>query len=231
MSASIIVVNPRGLRIPAAVTALPAFRAWAQSEAFPQGVRIDYLAGEVDIDMSPEDVTTHGTPKAAIVAGLHTLVVDRLDAGLVLTDSTRLTCSAADLSAEPDVLVVLYTSLETERIRLVPKVDAVAGRYTEIEGAADLVVECVSDSSVIKDTRVLPGLYHRAGVREYWLVDARESVPQLTIQEWTAASYRAVPADDEGFTPSPLLGRAFRLVRRVLLHGVAVYRLEAHPSI
>ncbi len=56
--------------------------------------------------------------------------------GLVLIDSSRYTCSSADLSAEPDVLVVLKESLETGRVRLIRKV----------QGAADLVVECVSDS-------------------------------------------------------------------------------------
>ena len=149
-------------------------------------MRIDYLAGEVEIDMSPEDVTTHGTPKAAVVACLHGLVVERLDLGLVLTDSSRLTSPAADLSAEPDVLVVLYESLQSGRVRLVPRADAAASRYTEIEGAADLVVECVSDSSVTKDSRVLLDLYHRAGVREYWLVDARSVEAVLAIHQWTA---------------------------------------------
>ena len=34
-------------------------------------------------------------------------------------------------------------------------------------------MEIVSDSSVVKDTRQLRQAYARAGVHEYWLVDAR----------------------------------------------------------
>lgn len=230
MNSTVIVLNPPGLRIPTELPDLAAFRAWVNAAELPHGVRIDYLAGEVEIDMSPEDVTTHGTPKAAVVACLHGLVVERLDLGLVLTDSSRLTSPAADLSAEPDVLVVLYESLRSGRIRLVPRADAAASRYTEIEGAADLVVECVSDSSVTKDSRVLLDLYHRAGVREYWLVDARSVETVLAVHQWTAGGYRRIPGDDTGFVSSPLLRCAFRLARRERVPGIAVYRLEERPE-
>jgi hypothetical protein len=47
------------------------------------------------------------------------------------------------------------------------------GGFIEVEGAADLVVEILSDSSVGKDTRRLPEAYAKAGVGELWLVDAR----------------------------------------------------------
>ena len=230
MNSTVIVLNPPGLRIPTELPDLAAFRAWVSTAELPHGVRIDYLAGEVEIDMAPEDVTTHGTPKAAVVAGLHALVVERLDRGLVLTDRSRLTSPAADLSAEPDVLVVLYESLRSGGVRLVPRTDAATGRYTEIEGAADLVVECVSDSSVAKDSRVLLDLYHRAGVREYWLVDARGVDPVLAIHEWTGAGYTQIPRAETGFVSSPLLGCAFRLVRRERFPGIAVYRLEERPQ-
>jgi Uma2 family endonuclease len=165
-----------------------------------------------------------------LVAGLYAVVVERLDRGLVLTDSSRLTSPAADLSAEPDVLVVFYESLRSGRVRLVPRADAAASRYTEVEGAADLVVECVSDSSVTKDSRVLLDLYHRAGVREYWLVDARGVEAILTIYQWTADGYTQIARDDTGFVTSPLLGCAFRLARRERLAGIAVYRLDERPQ-
>lgn len=230
MNPTVIVVNPPGLRIPTDIAGLSAFRAWTRSTEFPQGVRIDYLAGQVEIDMAPEDVTTHGTPKSAVVACLHGLVVDRLDLGLVLTGSSRLTAPEADLSVEPDVLVVLYESLRSGRVRLVPKADAAATRYTEVEGAADLVVECVSDSSVTKDSRVLLDLYHRARVRECWLIDARPADAVVAVHQWAAGGYARMSADDGGFVTSPLLGRAFRLVRRERVPGIAVYRLEERPA-
>src|SRR5256885_8764701 len=45
--------------------------------------------------------------------------------------------------------------------------------YLELEGTPDMVLEVVSESSVQKDTKRLRQLYWQAGIREYWLVDAR----------------------------------------------------------
>ncbi len=55
-----ILIHPREIRIPA-LPDLEAFRAWVQSEGFPARGRIDWIGGELDVDMTPEDVTTHGT--------------------------------------------------------------------------------------------------------------------------------------------------------------------------
>jgi Uma2 family endonuclease len=54
---------------------------------------------------------------------------------------------------------------------LVPKAGAEPGRYIDVEGPPDLIVEIVSDTSVAKDTRRLPEAYFRAGVAEFWLAD------------------------------------------------------------
>ena len=43
------------------------------------------------------------------------------------------------------------------------------------------MIEIVSDSSVAKDTRRLPAAYHKAGVGEFWLVDARGPETSFTI--------------------------------------------------
>ena len=69
-------------------------------------------------------------------------------------------------------------------------------------------------------------LYHRAGVTEYWLVDAREVPPAMTIHRWTDAGYVTEPEDADGFRRSPLAERRFRLVRRVRPSGFVVFRLE-----
>jgi Uma2 family endonuclease len=76
-------------------------------------------------------------------------------------------------SAEPDIVFVSHEALLADRVHLVPGSSQEPGRYVELEGAADLIVEIVSDSSVGKDTRRLPEAYSRAGVREFWLADAR----------------------------------------------------------
>jgi heat-inducible transcriptional repressor len=56
-----------------------------------------------------------------------------------------------------------------------------------------MVLEVVSPSSVVKDTEWLMSRYHEAGVREYWLIDARgEGDPAFTIYRRAAKEFVAV---------------------------------------
>jgi Uma2 family endonuclease len=221
------------VRIPAGVHILDEFRRWSQGLEFPERGRIDYLQGDVEVDMSAEDLFTHGTPKAAIAARLYAMVVEG-ERGTVLIDCTRVVSLAAGLSVEPDVVVVLRESLAAGRVRPVPSSPPRTGRYVELEGAPDLLVEILSDSSVSKDRTRLPGLYARAGVAELWLVDARGKTPALEI--WTlrpAGAYSRVPPDGDGpdgWTPSPLLGCRFRLRRHEMKDPLIVnHKLEVAP--
>jgi Uma2 family endonuclease len=213
------------LRIPGSLPTLAAFRAWARSDRFPERGRIDWIGGEVEVDLSPEELNTHGTLKGAISGDLRTLI-EPTDGGVVLIDSTRLSSDRADLSAEPDVLVLLSASLEAGRVRLIPKAGGGAGRYTEVEGGADLVVECVSDSSEEKDFKRLPGRYYRAGVRELWLVDARGAGIDFRLLRRDPADWELTPPDANGFRVSEVLGVAVRLVRIPVRGGLMRYRLE-----
>ena len=111
-----VVAYGEGIRVPAAASELDGFRAWATSDLFPENGRIDYLAGAVEVDMSPEDLQTHGTPKTAIVAELYARIA-RAGLGFVFTDRTRLSAPAAELSAEPDAVVVLFSSLDSGSVR------------------------------------------------------------------------------------------------------------------
>lgn len=74
------VVFEERLRIPARVHTLGDFRRWAFSEAFPEDGRIDFLDGDVEVEMSPEDLFPHGAVKSAISARLsarlHAAIVD-----------------------------------------------------------------------------------------------------------------------------------------------------------
>jgi len=204
-----------GLRIPAGVHELEAFRRWSHSRQFPVQGRIDYLQGDIEVDMSPEDLFTHGTAKAAIGAGLYSLIVPQ-ERGLVFIDRARLVSVVAGLSVEPDVVVVLRESLAAGRVRLIPSAKTRAGRYVEMEGAPDLVVEVISDSSVNKDRKRLPTLYAQAGIPELWLADARRPVQSFEIWSLGCAGCERVPTDGSrsgAWTVSPLLGRSFRLLR------------------
>ena len=72
MSSPAIVFEER-VRIPAGICNLQEFRRWAHSDAFPETGRVSYLAGEVDIDMSPEELTTHNQAKTDVTGDLRVL--------------------------------------------------------------------------------------------------------------------------------------------------------------
>jgi Uma2 family endonuclease len=219
------VIIEEELRVPAASHTLVGFRRWVASGRFPERGRIDYLAGDVEVDMSPEDLFAHGAPKAGIAAILHELVVVA-DRGSVFVDRARVTSPAAELSAEPDVVVLLWASVETERARLIPSAAGKSGRYVEIEGSPDLVVEVVSDSSQGKDLARLPRLYARAGIPELWQVDARGAELRFTILTLGDGGYEPQPAGSEGWVASPALGLRFRLLREPGRFDTWRYRLE-----
>jgi Uma2 family endonuclease len=207
------------------VGSLADFRAWALSDDFPERGRIDYIGGRIEVDMSPEDIFCHGTLKTELVIVLGQLVKgSRL--GYLLTDRTRVSCPLADLSVEPDVVFVSEESLESGRVRLVPKTSGEEDRYVEVEGAADLIVEIVSDSSVAKDTRRLPTAYAQAGVREFWLADARGKRLTFEIHRWSPAGYQAAPRDADGFQHSAVFRTAFQLVRYRNPHGRWTFDLQ-----
>ena len=228
-----VILQGDDVRIPAGVHVLEEFRRWCQGRQFPARGRIDYLQGDVEVDMSAEDLFTHGTPKAAIAARLYAMVVEG-ERGTVFIDCTRVVSPAARLSVEPDVVVVLRESLAAGRVRPVPSSPPRAGRYVELEGAPDLVVEVLSDSSVSKDRNRLPELYARAGVAELWLVDARGETPALEIRTLRpSGGFSLVPPDGDGpdaWTPSPLLACRFRLRRHEMKDPLFVYhKLEVAP--
>ena len=225
MISSPAVIFEEEFSIPAGVSDLELFRRWTWDETFPERGRIDYLAGTVEVDLSPEDLYTHGVVKTAITARLYPLIVDT-GRGSLFSDSTRVVSPSAGLSVEPDVVAVLWDTLRQGRVREVPSAKALEGRFIELEGAPDLVVEIVSDSSERKDRERLPRLYAAAGVPELWLVDSRGRDLVFEIQTLGPAGYTHQPADSEGWSDSPLLGRRVRLVRRLNEVSRWVYDLE-----
>lgn len=206
-----VIFEDQDLRIPEDAFNYEGFQRWVNSDDFPETGRIDYLAGVVEIDMSPEDLYTHGIVKGAIYATLQQLLAGRL--GDVYTDSTRISSRFAGLSVEPDVVVVLFDTLKSGRVRYVPAAVQQPDRFSGIEGAVDLVVEVVSDGSKNKDLKRLPPLYAKTGIPELWLADARRRKVSFQIHTLEEGKYVPVEADAEGWTPSPRLGLSFRLLR------------------
>jgi Uma2 family endonuclease len=207
------IFSEENLRIPADASTYDGFLRWTESGGYPETGRIDYLAGLIEADMSPEDLYTHGAVKTAIVGPLFALVVER-ELGDVFIDRAQVRSRFAELSAEPDVVVVLDDSLEQEKVRLVPSARREPGRYIALEGPVDLVVEIVSDGSVRKDTERLPPLYARAGIPELWIVDARGEELSFRILALRDGNYSEVEGGTEGWIASPVLSKEFRLRSR-----------------
>ena len=172
--------------------------------------------------MSPEDIFMHGTLKTEIVGVLWTLAKDQ--AMHLFTGETRISSVAGDVSAEPDVVAVSDDAIDAGRVRLVPSASGKPDRFIELEGGPDLIVEIVSDSSVAKDTRRLPVAYHAAGVREFWLVDARGADVLFTIHRRESAGFIAT-APVDGFARSDVFGCGFAVRRSRNAHGRLVYDL------
>src|SRR5262249_21528154 len=97
-------------------------------------------------------------------------------------------------------------------------VEGMAEGYVLLDGSPDMVLEIVSSSSVRKDTKVLREAYWEAGIREYWLVDARQEPPKFDIFRHTSKGYVATRKQD-AWIKSKILGKAFRLAQSTSARG------------
>jgi Uma2 family endonuclease len=216
------IVFQEQVRIPQSVTDLESFRAWAKSSEFPERGRYSFLKGEIWVDLMPEQLFTHNGVKVEFAHVLHGLMKTSRH-GRFFGDRTLVTNIDAGLSTEPDGAVVLFESLKLERARLV---EASPGEgYVEIAGSPDITLEIVSATSIQKDTVVLRELYWRAGIREYWLVDARGDRLDFDILQHGRRGYTAA-RKQFGWIKSAVVGKSFRLTRASDVAGNPEYTLS-----
>jgi Uma2 family endonuclease len=227
-----VIVN-EAVWIPSYVVDLDSFCHWACSEQFPDRGRVSYLRGEIWVDLSMEEMYTHNRVKTKF-----TIVVGGLaeSAGLgVFLDGMLLRNSQANLSTVPDGVFVSYDTLRGGRVRrlegtssgffeLDGSPDMVSG-FFELDGSPDMVLEVVSAHSVRKDTVDLKNSYWQAGIREYWLVDARAEPVRFDILKHGARGYTATRRQAGGWLKSAVFGRSFRLTRQVDPLGDPQYTL------
>jgi Uma2 family endonuclease len=215
-----IITDHAEIQIPAWVVDLESFRRWTDAEEFPEDGRICYLKGEVWVDMSREQVFTHNQVKLE-----YTLVVGGLvktgRSGRFFPDGLRLINLAADISSVPDGTFISAESLRTGRVRFV---EGAQEGYVEVEGVPDMVLEIISASSVHKDNVLLRQAYWEAGIREYWLVDARGESIRFDIFRYTPKGYVAT-RKQAGWLKSAVFGKSFRLSQRVDPLGHPEYTL------
>lgn len=194
------------VRIPSWVNDLESFRRWARSRDYPERGWVSFLNGEIWVDMSMEQLFTHNQVKTEFTVVLGGLMKGE-ELGYYFSDRVLLSNEEANLSTEPDGTFCSFAAIENKRVSLV---EGVEQGHVEIEGAPDMVLEVVSTYSVRKDTKILRNLYWRAGIPEYWLVDARKKPLQFDILRWTERGFSATRRK-QGWLKSKVIGRSFRL--------------------
>ena len=211
------------VRIPMDVFELQKFRVWAHSDEFPETGKIAFIDGEIEIDMSPEELNSHNRVKRDISTNFNAFVRDA-DVGDLLVDGAFLVNEAAKLATEPDLMFCSWDAIRTGRVVYAPWVEG-NDRLVEVRGTPDFVCEIISKGSVRKDTVRLRKACFEAGISKYWLIDARGQSLNFRILVRGESEFVAVDPDANGFLPSPALNRSFRIVRQQNQVGGTCYRL------
>jgi Uma2 family endonuclease len=219
------------LVIPASALTHPGFREWALSDEFPKRGNIAFIDGELIVDMSPESLEEHSAIKSEIARVLLNLVRDR-SLGMVHIDGVLISKPEANLSNEPDALFVSRQTLRSGRLQFTPA----KGRpksTVEVVGAVDWVLEIVSPSSRRKDYTLLKETYFKAGIPEYWIVDAMvDDEEEIRFDVLVAADSGYLPvAPVESWRPSPTFGCSFKLAREIDVDGLWQYTLEMKDTV
>lgn len=139
----------------------------------------EWVDGEVIVFVPPK---IRHQDIASFLTALLRLFVDFLDLGQILAAPSEMRVHPDGRAREPDILFVATENLH----RLEEK---------RLAGPADLIVEVISDESVVRDRAEKFYEYQEAGVREYWLIDPRPGFQRADF--WAL--------DEDGrFQPVPL---------------------------
>ena len=199
-----------GIYCPPTANTLEGFSEWVYSEDFPQSGKISFINGRIIIDMSPERYEFHNKLKTELSHVLVSLIKEN-DLGEFYTDGARIKNPESNISNEPDAMFASWKTLESGKFA--PPADhANDETHVDMVGTPDWVCEVVSDSSIKKDTRDLREAYHKAGISEYWLIDARGEEVDFLILVHQPDGYSAA-ANEEGWIRSPVFDRQFQLTR------------------
>jgi Uma2 family endonuclease len=217
---------PGQFHIPQSVDSLASFRAWYATDDFPENGRICYLGGEIWADISPELLSSHVAAKSDIAATLSMLASKR-KTGEFFADGIRIVNEHADYSTEPDGCFMTWEAYEKGTVGFTKTADG--EDYLELVGTPDMVLELVGPSSERKDNVVLPILYHKAGIPEYWRIDARGDKLSFDILHTSPGGY--VPTvERNGWLESQVFGREFRIGRTRNRIDIWRYTLQMRPK-
>ena len=155
----------------------PEWLTWADGST-----QSEWVDGEVIVFMPP---TVLHARIVGFLAGVLGWYVEAFGLGEVLQAPVEMRLPGRRSSREPDLLFVA----QEHRARIGEK---------RIEGAADLVVELISDDSVSRDRIEKVDEYRAAGIPEYWPLDPRPGQQRSDFFQLTDGVYRAVAPDADG---------------------------------
>lgn len=168
-----------------------AWLAWDGSD----GRQTEWVDGEVIVSMPP-DTIHHDL--ALFLAEVLARFVRYFGLGRIFVAPYEMRLASQRRSREPDLAFVASRHA-----------DRVTGK--RLDGPADLVVEIVSDDSVVRDGRDKRREYAAAGVPEYWILDPRPGRHRAEFLRLGAdGAYREGPRDAAGRYGSAVLP-GFRL--------------------
>lgn len=216
-----LIIDEARVHVPNHVVDQASFRNWLNSPDFPEQGRVSFLNGDVRVDMSKEQLFSHNQVKNE-VAFVLTGIAKRTELGTYFPHGAFLTNVDADLSGQPDGLFIADATFTDGRIKLV---EGAREGFVELEGSPDMVLEVVSDSSVEKDTLLLRDAYWQAGVREYWLIDARGDELSFEILKYTPDGYQEA-AKSLDWLRSETFAAEFKLTRSTNKLGQPKFVLE-----
>jgi Uma2 family endonuclease len=212
--------------IPPEAYTLGGFREWARSTEYPQRGQFTFSPTELIVDMSPQLFETHNFIKADIGLVVHALI-RRQNLGRYFADRVMYSNDAVGFATEPDAMFISGATLQSGRCIFVES--KTRGANIEVTGSPDWILEVVSPTSIRKDKVFLRDAYFRAGVREYWIIDALKNGITFEILVADRDGF-ALVADDNGWISSTVFGVAFRLTSETDSHGFLQYTLHVRNN-
>lgn len=167
---------------------LEEFLAWTDEDVWAE-----WEDGEVII-MSPASYRHQDI--SGFLAVLLRTFLEEYDLGVVLTAPFSMRLPISNRVREPDLLVVLKENFD--RIK-----------ENHLDGPADLVVEIVSEESVLRDRGTKFAEYELDGVKEYWVIDPERKQADFFVLGESGRYERKLP-DKKGFYQSAVL-KGFRI--------------------
>lgn len=160
------------------------------------GKRYEILEGEIFV--SPSPVTKHQIISANLLSVLHQYV-HRHKLGQVLAAPMDVVLSRTNV-VQPDLLFV-----SNDRKKIITE--------KNIQGAPDLLVEILSETSAEQDRTAKKQIYARHGVKEYWLIDPDTETLEVYKLEAKTRTFQhtATYQSDEAFQSTLFPGLKIKL--------------------